>query len=187
MKSRSVVTPLAVAAIAAAVAVAAVAAVATVAAQSREAQRRAQLARLFPDATSFSPKEGSPPHFKVYARDRGPEERRIVGYAFLTTDLEPLERGYDGPIQILVGMDTAGVLTGIVVGLHHEPYGYFSIDLPGYAAQFQAKSIRDRFRLGRDIDAVATATLTVGSATRAVKNSARRIARAFLTPPGARR
>ena len=155
--------------------------------QSRDAQRRAQLARLFPDAASFSPKEGSPPHIKVYADERGSGEPRIVGYAFLTTDLEPLERGYDGPIQILVGMDTTGVLTGIVVGTHHEPYGYFSIDLPSYAAQFEAKSIRDRFRLGRDVDAVATATLTVGSATRAVKNSARRIARAFLTPPGASR
>ena len=158
-----------------------------VAGQSRDAQRRAQLSRLFPDAAGFSSKEGSPPHYKVYGDRSGSDEQRIVGYAFLTTDLEPLERGYDGPIQVLVGMDTSGLLTGIVVGTHHEPYGYFSIDLPEYAAQFQAKSIRDRFRLGRDIDAVATATLTVGSATRAVKNSARRIARAFLRPPGATR
>ena len=155
--------------------------------QARDAQRRAQLARLFPDAARFSAKEGSPPHIKVYAHEPGSEEPRIVGYGFLTTDIEPLERGYDGPIQILVGMDTSGVLAGIVVGTHHEPYGYFSIDLPDYATQFKAKSIGDRFRPGRDIDAVATATLTVGSATRAVKNSARRIARAFLTPPGASR
>ena len=166
----------------------AIAGAAVIAGQSRDAERRTQLARLFPDAASFSAKEGSPPHIKVYARDPGSEGRpRLTGYAFLTTDLEPLERGYDGPIQVLVGMDTAGVLAGIVVATHHEPYGYFSIDLPAYAAQFRAKSIRDRFRVGRDVDAVATATLTVSSATRAVKNSARRIARAFLTPPGASR
>ena len=186
MKTSTLATAFIVGAVTAA-AVAAGAAALAAAGQPRAAQRRAQLARLFPDAASFSPKEGSPPHIKVYAHERGAEEPRIVGYAFLTTDIEPLERGYDGPIQILVGMDTAGVLAGIVVGTHHEPYGYFSIDLPGYAAQFEAKSIRDRFRLGRDVDAVATATLTVGSATRAVKNSARRIARAFLTPPGASR
>lgn len=187
MKTRNL-TPLLVAGAVTAGIVAAGAVASTLAAaQSRDAQRRAQLARLFPDADGFSSKEGSPPHFKVYGDRPGSGERPVVGYAFLTTDLEPLERGYDGPIQILVGMDTVGVLTGIVVGTHHEPYGYFSIDLPEYAAQFQAKSIRDRFRLGRDVDAVATATLTVGSATRAVKNSARRIARAFLTPPGASR
>ena len=142
-----------------------------------------QLVQLFPEATAFSSKEGQPPHFKAFA---GPA-RELLGYVFWTTELEPLERGYDGPIKILTGVDTDGVLTGIIVVDHHEPYGYFSIDLPSYAAQFEAKSIRDRFRLGRDVDAVATATLTVGSATRAVKNSARRIARAFLTPPGASR
>ena len=184
MNSRPLTGTLVAGAVAAAIAIAG-AAVAV--GQSRDAERRAQLARLFPDAASFSPKEGSPLHIKVYARDPGSEGPRLTGYAFLTTDLEPLERGYDGPIQILVGMDTAGVLAGIVVATHHEPYGYFSIDLPAYAVQFKAKSIRDRFRVGRDVDAVATATLTVSSATRAVKNSARRIARAFLTPPGASR
>ena len=69
---------------------------------------------------------------------------------------------------------------------HHEPYGYFSIDLPKYAVQFRQKSIRDRFRVGGDIDAVSTATLTVTSATRAVRNGSRRIARQFLVPPEAR-
>ena len=144
-----------------------------------------QLRQLFPNATAFSPKEGQPPHFKAFASPAG-GARKLLGYAFWTTELEPLERGYDGPIRILTGIDTDGVLTGIIVVDHHEPYGYFSIDLPDYEAQFRQKSIRDRFRLGEDIDAVSTATLTVGSATRAVRNGARRIARQFLVPPEAR-
>ena len=37
-----------------------------------------------------------------------------------------------------------------------------------------------------DIDAVSTATLTVTSATRAVRNGARRLARRLITPPEAR-
>lgn len=144
-----------------------------------------QLRQLFPAASRFSPKEGTPPHFKVYGR--GPNDQEaIVGYAFWTTELEPLERGYDGPIKILVGVDMDGVLTGIVVVDHFEPYGYFSIDPPQFAAQFERKSIRDPFRVGGDIDAISTATLTVTSATRAVRNGARRIARRFLTPPEAR-
>ena len=146
----------------------------------------AQLEQLFPTATAFSPKEGAPPHFKAYVNAAGSGQRTLAGYAFWTTELEPLERGYDGPIQILVGVDLRGVLTGIVVVRHHEPYGYFSVDTPEYSAQFLQKSIRDRFRVGADIDAVSTATITMRSATRAVRNGARRMARRFLVPDRAK-
>ncbi len=151
---------------------------------AHDATRETQLERLFPAAAAFSPKGGTPPHIKAYSGGPGTSDQQLIGLAFLTRDLEPLERGYDGPIQILVGMDTIGSLTGVIVVNHNEPYGYFSIDLPEFAAQFEAKSIRDRFRVGRDIDAVSRATLTVTSASRAVRNSARRIARQLLTPPG---
>jgi transcriptional regulator of nitric oxide reductase len=80
-------------------------------------------------------------------------------------------------------MDTAGVIVGVLVVDHHEPYGYFSVDPPEFAAQFKGKSVRDPFRLGADIDAVSRATMTVGSASRAVRNSARRVATQLLTPP----
>ena len=106
----------------------------------------------------------------------------LAGVAFWTTELDPLERGYDGPIKILVGLDLSGVLAGIVVADHHEPYGYFSVDLPEFAAQFTGKSIRDPFRVGADVDAVSRATMTVGSAARAVRNSARRVAAQLLAP-----
>ena len=162
-----------------------VATLVVVAAQpSGDPELQQQLRQLFPTASRFSAKEGSPPHFKAYGANASGAEA-IIGYAFWTTELEPLERGYDGPIKVLGGVDTAGVLTGIIVVDHFEPYGYFSIDLPQYAAQFEQKSIRDPFRVGGDIDAISTATLTVTSATRAVRNGARRIARQFLTPPGA--
>ena len=141
----------------------------------------AQLKRLFPAAVAFSPKESDPPHFTAFIDD-GRGARVTAGFAFWTTELDPLERGYDGPIKILVGMDTAGVLTGIVVVEHHEPYGYFSVEPPRFAAQFKGKSIRDPFRVGADIDAVSRASISVTSASRAVRNSARRIARELLSP-----
>jgi NosR/NirI family nitrous oxide reductase transcriptional regulator len=145
---------------------------------THDARLQAQLKELFPAATSFSPRGGSPPHFKAYTGAQS-----LAGFAFWTTELEPLERAYDGPIKMLVGLDTKGVLTGILVVEHHEPYGNFSIDPPEFAAQFKGKSIRDPFRVGTDVDAVSRATITVTSATRAIKNSARRIARQLITPP----
>lgn len=140
----------------------------------------ARLRQLFPSATAFSPKTGAPPHFEAYA---AAPDRGLVGMAFWTTDLDPLERGYDGPIKILVGLDLRGRLTGVVVADHHEPYGYFSVDPPAFAAQFAGKSVRDAFRVGEDVQAVSRATLTVASATRAIRNSARRVATALIPPP----
>jgi len=142
-----------------------------------QGQTDARLKRLFPSATSFSPKGGDPPHFKAYNGER------LLGYAFWTTEISPLERGYGGPIAILVGLDTKGTMTGIIVGDHHEPYGDFSIDPPSFAAQFRSKDVRDPLKLGEDIDAVSRATITMSSAVRAIRGSARRMARQFLTAP----
>jgi NosR/NirI family transcriptional regulator, nitrous oxide reductase regulator len=138
---------------------------------------RPQFDRFFPSATSFSPKGGDPPHFKAFAN------QTLLGFVFWTTDLEPLERGYDGPIRMLVGMNTTGVLTGVLVVDHREPYGSFSVDPMEFAAQFNGKSIRDPFKVGVDVDAVSRASITIGSATRAIRNSSRRLARQLLTPP----
>jgi NosR/NirI family transcriptional regulator, nitrous oxide reductase regulator len=148
-----------------------------------EPKVQALLMQLFPSAAGFSPKGGEPPHYKVYAGDPRAGAQATVGFAFWTTELEPLERGFDGPIKILVGMDTKGILAGIIVVDHHEPYGNFSVDLPRFPAQFRGKSIRDAFKVGADIDAVSRATMTITSASRAIKNSARRVARQLLAPP----
>jgi NosR/NirI family nitrous oxide reductase transcriptional regulator len=142
--------------------------------------QEAQLKKLFPSAAIFSPKGGEPPHYKAFTVEQG--KQTLVGLAFLTTELAPLERGYDGPIKILVGMDPRGILAGVIVVDHHEPYGDFSVDPPEFAAQFVGKNIRDPFRVGGDIDAVSRATITVSSASRAIRDSSRRIARLVLTP-----
>ncbi len=149
-----------------------------------------QLKQLFPAAT-FSPKFPDPPHYKALAPVKSPapasstkvEPNGLHGLAFWTTEIEPLERGYDGPIKILVGMDTKGILTGIIVAAHNEPYGDFSVDRPEFAAQFKGKSIRDPFRVGGDVDAVSRATITITSAARAIRISARRMATQLLAPP----
>jgi transcriptional regulator of nitric oxide reductase len=142
---------------------------------------QAQLRRVFPTATSFSEKQpGPPPHYVAYTGN----PRQIAGYVFWTTEVEPLERGYDGPIKMLVGLDTNAKITGVLVTEHHEPYGYFSVEPPEFAVQFKGKDIRDPFKVGSDVNAVSRASITINSSSRAIRNGARRIARAFLTPQG---
>ena len=139
--------------------------------------------QLFPATKGISDKAIDPPHYKIYASDPLADPDAFTGVVFWTTEVEPIERGYDGPIKILVGMDTKGILTGIIVAQHHEPYGDFSIEPPQFAAQFVGKSIRDPFKVGVDIDAVSRATITINSAVRAIRTSARRVAVRVLVPP----
>lgn len=145
-----------------------------------DAKQLARLKQLFPAAAAFSPKGGDPPHYTAYGP--GPANNQpVLGYAFLTTDLVPLERGYGGPIVMLAGMDLKGAMTGLIVVDHHEPYGDFSIERPEFARQFRGKDVRDPFKLGGDIDAVSRATITMSAATRAIRGSVRRAARTLLT------
>jgi NosR/NirI family nitrous oxide reductase transcriptional regulator len=153
--------------------------------QGLDAQTAARLKALFPSAASFSAKEGEPPHYKVLGPAARGSQPSVIGYAFWTTEVVPLERGYGGPIPILVGIDAKGVLAGIAVGAHREPYGDFSIDRAEVPAQFRSKDVRDPFKLGGDIDAVSRATITMSAAVRAVRNGSRRIARQLIAPPNA--
>jgi NosR/NirI family nitrous oxide reductase transcriptional regulator len=148
-----------------------------------DAKLQGQLKQLFPAAAAFSPKVPDPPHYKAYAASTASISQPATGIAFWTTEVEPLERGYDGPIKMFVGMDTRGILTGVIVVQHHEPYGDFSIETPQFAAQFKGKSVRDSFKVGADIDAVSRATITITSAARAIRKSARRMATQLLVVP----
>ena len=92
----------------------------------------AQLQKLFPNAATFSAKTR---HARALqgVRPRGRrQEGELLGLAYWTTGLEPLERGFDGPIKMLVGLNTEAMITGVIVTDHREPYGYFSVDLPEF-------------------------------------------------------
>jgi transcriptional regulator of nitric oxide reductase len=151
---------------------------------SGDAELNARLKKLFPHAASFSARAGNPAHYKAFGpAAAGAKEGELLGFAYWTTDIEPLERGFDGPIKMLVGLNPAGEITGVIVTDHREPYGYFSVDLPDWPKQFVGKSIKDAFKVGTDVDAISRATISVTSASRAIRNSSRKIARAYLAPP----
>jgi transcriptional regulator of nitric oxide reductase len=142
----------------------------------------AHLKKLFPAAAAFSPLTGDPLHYTAYPTDpKANPAPKPLGVAFWTTDLVPQEHGYHGPIHILVGLDMTGTITGAVVDYDSEPYGYFSVEPPNFAAQFKGKTIRDPFRVGGDVDAVSRASISIGSATRAIRDSTRIVAKQLLS------
>jgi transcriptional regulator of nitric oxide reductase len=138
---------------------------------------------LFPNAAGFSSLTGTPLHFKVYGADPKTNPKApVIGLAFWTTDVVPEEHGYHGPIHIMVGMDMTGILTRVFVDYNSEPYGYFSVEPPDFADQFTGKSVRAPFRVGDDVHAVSRATITISSGARAIRDSARIMAKQFLDP-----
>jgi transcriptional regulator of nitric oxide reductase len=147
-----------------------------------------KLKRLFPKAVAFTPRgEVDPLHFKVYAVDPKSPRARPIGYAFWTTDLVPEQLGYHGHIHMLIGMDTAGTLTGVIVDWNTEPYADISLEKPEFPAMFVGKSIRDKFVAGEDVDIMSRATITVRAAAREIRDASRMVARAVLTPDAVKR
>ena len=137
------------------------------------------LRTVLPAADSFAPAEGSLP---VYAGFAGPEAE-LAGYVFFTPDLPPEEIGYSAPIDMLVGMDTDGEVTGLEIVYYTESYksirGDF-INSEGFPQQFSGLGISEGFRVGRDIDGISRATITAWAVARGIRNAARRVALELL-------
>ena len=148
--------------------------------QKEVAENEVDLRDVLPQADIFRFLNDPAPHFRGYTHSTGDEDGTLVGFAFFTSDLVGGVLGYKGRIRMLVGMDIVGTLTNVRVLSHSEPFGYFSIDPPAFAEQFRGASILDPLKPGEDIDAVSQATITVDAATRAIRLSARLVAREFL-------
>ena len=72
-------------------------------------------ADFFPGGDHFGPPQGDPPIVPVYRGDQ------LQGFVYLNSDFANAT-GYSGkPIQLLVGIDTKGVLTGLKLVEHKEP------------------------------------------------------------------
>lgn len=142
------------------------------------------LREVFPRADRFSLKEGSPPVYRALQGNSETDELETVGYLFETPDLPPEEIGYSAPVDVLVGMDLKGTITGIKILHYIESYrsirGDF-INSEYFPDQFGDKNIVEGFRIGRDIDGISRATITSWAVARGVRNAARRIAESYLS------
>lgn len=140
------------------------------------------LNQVLPEATRFSEKTGEPPVFRGY-RSGADGAEELVGFVFLSADVPPEEKGFAAPIDMLIGMNTTGALTGMKVLNYTESYRYSLGDFvadPAFQTQFKNKAIEDEFRVMRDIDGLAGATMTSFAISQGARGAARRVATAYL-------
>lgn len=141
-------------------------------------------AELLPGADRFGPPEGSPPVVPAYAG------QKLLGWAFLNTDMAPAV-GYSGkPINILIGLTTDARIAGAKLVEHHEPIVLIGIPpariaafIHGYVGQDVGgvSTTRDR----PPVDIVSGATVTVMVIGDSLLRSAQLVARRHGSPGAA--
>lgn len=147
---------------------------------ARTAEEERRFKDVFPDADVFLATTENLLHYKAYKTDPSTGDKTLLGFVFMTHEVEPEEWAYASEIEALVGVTTDGTITKVMIVDHYEPFGYFSIDAPEFVEQFEGKSILERFEVGRDIDAVTSATMSVEGTARVIRKSSRRIVRQHL-------
>jgi NosR/NirI family nitrous oxide reductase transcriptional regulator len=100
---------------------------------------------FFAGADHFGPPQGDPPVVPVYGGDR------LQGFVYLNSDFAN-SIGYSGkPIQILVGIDPNGVITGLKLVDHKEPIVLVGIPVERIVAAVNSL-------IGKDIKPIAQGT-----------------------------
>ncbi|AMN47779.1 FMN-binding protein [Steroidobacter denitrificans] len=159
---------------------------------------------VMPKARRFSLRKGHPAYVEAYrgeprrlqdhreqserdvdARHAGRDDD-LLGYVFLSTDMMDIP-GYSGkPIVTLIGMDTAGIITGVKVLRHSEPILLLGIpesQLDAFIRQYVGKSVGRKIEVGRSradvlgVDAITGATVTVIAEHQVILGSARAVAK----------
>ncbi|HUT48725.1 MAG TPA: 4Fe-4S binding protein [Alphaproteobacteria bacterium] len=141
----------------------------------------ARLVVLFPGAGKLGPATGQPPAAPVYRAGT------LAGYIFSTHAVSG-STGYSGkPIDIVVGLDLGGRITGAVLRTHQEPIlviGVLERDLLAFVERFRNHDIRDAVRVGgrtrkgqKGIDAISGATVSSAVISDTILRSARKVAR----------
>ena len=154
-------------------------------AQIRQTVDAEMIQSVMPAADSFSAKAGLPPVYTAYGTGADGSPGSVIGYVYLTANVPPFQYGYSSRIDVLVGMDLAGRLTGMHVVNYRESLSSSRGDFlrgPGLQEQVVGKHIGESFQVGRDLDGVSGASISARAMFRGVRNSARRVALAHLQP-----
>jgi len=146
--------------------------------------------QYFPQADRVGPFEGEPPAAAVYRQDR------LLGYALRTADIAPIPAYSGKPINLLVGVDVAGLITGLEVIQHSEPIllvGVSEQDLSHYVEQYRGVSVRKQVKIGGapregyvTIDGISGASITAMVMNATVVKAVRKVAesRGIPVPEG---
>ena len=148
-----------------------------------------QVKAFFPLADRFGDLEGEPPAGPVY---RGEE---LLGYILRTQEVAAIPAYSGKPVDVLVGIDMEGRITGAEVIEHHEPILLVGIPeqkLHEFSRQHVGKKLTDRIRVGAgrregyvNVDAITGATVTAIVVNRSIMRAARKVAVARNIIPSA--
>ncbi len=140
------------------------------------------LKAVVPGADRFSEKSGEPPVYRAYQTDSDSGEQTLIGYAFVTPDVPPEPNGYSGPIDTLVGMNLEGKIVGLRVIYYKESHRYTIGDFFswGFEEQFIGLDAYNRFRVGKEIDGIAKATISAKAAARGIRQTVRAVTTAYI-------
>jgi transcriptional regulator of nitric oxide reductase/ferredoxin len=137
-----------------------------------------EMRQAFPEGDAFGALEGSPPAAAVH------KGGQLAGYVFSSRQTVQ-STGYSAkPLDVVVGLDLSGIITGVAIAEHHEPIliiGVTDEDLGAFIAQYVGVDIRNPIRLSssrRDggLDAVSGATISSLVMNDAILRSARAVA-----------
>lgn len=142
----------------------------------------AQIKPFFPEADGLGKPRGRAPAVPVYA------DEILIGYVFETNDVVRIP-GYSGkPINLRVGINTQGKITGAQILEHHEPIlkiGVSEKTLENFTKAYVGKSLTDRVLIGSGhrqgysyVDGISGATVTAMVINEIIMRAARKIATA---------
>ncbi|MCW8832515.1 MAG: 4Fe-4S binding protein [Colwellia sp.] len=144
------------------------------------------IAQLFPSATRVGPVDNKLPVIPVY------QLNELLGYAFESDDFTHF-MGFSGQtINLLIGIDTQGVFTGLKILNHNEPiflHGLGEQPMFRFIKQYQGHSIKERFIINARaktsldttyFDGITRATISVLVINDTVIASALKVAREKL-------
>lgn len=150
-----------------------------------DAAQRHTLELAFPTATNITDKapiaKGEPEIKTIYQGDT------VLGYAFETVDVVTIAAYSGKPVNLLVAMDTEGVIKVVRVLDHHEPILLVGIPeqrLFDFAAQLIGTKVTENVIVGqsdnadvKSIDSISGATVTVMVVNQVVMSASKKIAR----------
>lgn len=103
----------------------------------------------------------------------GEKDGQVVGYVIKSTP-----GGYGGAVEVVTGIDGAGLITGVRVGSHQETPGLGAkATLPDFYSQYDGKvastiSVNKTQQSDTEVQAIAGATITSKAVTSGVNASA---------------
>ena len=146
----------------------------------------AEIAQLFPSATRIGTQDTNIPITPVY------QLNELLGYTFESDDFTHFI-GFSGQtINLLIGLDTQGIISGIKVLRHHEPiflHGLGEDAMFDFIEQYVGHSIKERFIInsrdkqsfeGTYFDGVTRATISILIINDTIIASALKVARQKL-------